>query len=247
MAAEKFDSTGVGSILSEDEILSNLGQSVIISPFNADQVAPCSYDVTLGAYYWVPNLDNIPKFLVPENGRSISQYWGLDPKCLKTDAQGRKIYGASRAFPVLNSEIAAEYGVDVGDELIVIQPGHVILAHTQEFIGGQNNVTTMLKAKSSLGRCGISVCKCAGWGDCGYINRWTLEIENHSLAPVILKVGQRVGQMVFLRTGGTSTPYYIKGQYQKTNDLKMLIDEWSPLSMLPGKAVMYLESLILKE
>jgi hypothetical protein len=33
-------------------------------------------------------------------------------------------------------------------------------------------VTTMMKARSSLGRNFIEICKCAGWGDVGYINRW---------------------------------------------------------------------------
>lgn len=58
------------------------------------------------------------------------------------------------------------------DRIIWITPGETILAHTNEFIGGCKSVTTMMKARSSLGRNFIEVCKCAGWGDVGYINRW---------------------------------------------------------------------------
>ena len=46
-----------------------------------------------------------------------------------------------------------------------LHPGETILAHTQEFIGGRECVTTMMKARSSLGRVFVAVCKCAGWGD----------------------------------------------------------------------------------
>lgn len=80
--------------------------------------------------------------------------------------------------------------------------------------------------------------------DPGYFNRWTLEIENHSLVPTVLKVGEKVGQMVFMRTGDVSEPYTVKGQYQKTSDLETLIQEWSPLCMIPSKAVTYLRTQI---
>lgn len=45
------------------------------------------------------------------------------------------------------------------DYIIFIKPGETILAHTNEFIGGRTTVTTMMKARSSLGRNFIEVCK----------------------------------------------------------------------------------------
>jgi hypothetical protein len=48
------------------------------------------------------------------------------------------------------------------DRVIFISPQETILAHTQEFIGGRKTVTTMMKARSSLGRNFIEICKCAG-------------------------------------------------------------------------------------
>lgn len=49
------------------------------------------------------------------------------------------------------------------DDLIIwIKPGETILCHTNEFIGGRSSVTTMMKARSSMGRNFIEVCKCAG-------------------------------------------------------------------------------------
>src|SRR5205085_2036058 len=52
---------------------------------------------------------------------------------------------------------------------IVVKPGTTILAHTQEVIGATNGITTTMHARSSIGRSSLSVCKCAGVGDVGYI------------------------------------------------------------------------------
>ena len=84
----------------------------------------------------------------------------------------------------------------------MLLPGETILAHTNEFIGGRDCVTTKMKARSSMGRYFIEVCKCAGWGDVGYINRWTMEITNNSKNYIIpLVVGRRIAQMIFFETG----------------------------------------------
>ncbi len=239
----KTSATPAGNVLSDEDIMYELDKSIIIHPFNQAQVAPCSYDVTLGPYYWVPNVSNLPPYLNPNNGHHIFQYWGLDPDSKELDLNGHRMYGARKADIVTDAILAKKYGVDVGDEVIIIPPGHVILAHTQEFIGGKHNITTMLKAKSTMGRCCMSICKDAGMGDSGYFNRWTLEIENHALVPLILRVGQSVGQIIFFRTGNVSAPYFSRGQYQKTDVLDELIKNWSPLSMVPSKAVVVLRSL----
>jgi len=107
---------------------------------------------------------------------------------------------------------------------IVVRPGETILAHTQEVIGGRNNIASKMNARSSLGRLGVSVCKCAGFGDVGFINKWTMEITNHlPSTSVVLHVGMRVAQISFFRTGKVLREY--KGKYGQ--------DEWKPEDMLP--------------
>lgn len=49
--------------------------------------------------------------------------------------------------------------IDADDLIIWIKPGETILGHTMEFIGGRKSVTTMMKARSSMGRNFIEVCK----------------------------------------------------------------------------------------
>jgi len=107
---------------------------------------------------------------------------------------------------------------------IVVRPGETILAHTQEVIGGRNNIASKMNARSSLGRLGVSVCKCAGFGDVGFVNKWTMEITNHlPSTSVVLHVGMRVAQISFFRTGKVLREY--KGKYGQ--------EEWKPEDMLP--------------
>jgi dCTP deaminase len=110
------------------------------------------------------------------------------------------------------------------DGYIRIRPGDTILAHTEEVVGGRNGYTTSMRARSSIGRSCLSVCKCAGVGDVGYISKWTMEITNHSHAMAILPVGLRVAQLLFYEVGETLHEY--AGKYGSWHD-------WSPKDMLP--------------
>lgn len=107
---------------------------------------------------------------------------------------------------------------------IVVKPGTTILAHTNEIIGARNGITTSMRARSSIGRSGLSVCKCAGVGDVGYISRWTMEISNHSTCTIVLPVGLRICQIEFFWVGETLHEYH--GKYGQQ-------DRWTPYDMLP--------------
>jgi dCTP deaminase len=113
----------------------------------------------------------------------------------------------------------AEHGI------VAIRPGDTILCHTREAVGGCNGFTTSMRARSSIGRSCLSVCKCAGVGDVGYIARWTMEITNHSHATIVLPVGMRVAQILFYEVGPTLKMY--TGKYGQQSA------PWSPLDMLP--------------
>ena len=92
-----------------------------------------------------------------------------------------------------------------------------------------------MQSRSTWGRNGVAVCFDAGWGDPGYINRWTMEIYNlNQRHSVVLPVGERIAQIVFQKTGEVEGSYHnLSGKYQSDQELETLIAEWSPLQMLP--------------
>jgi dCTP deaminase len=128
-------------------------------------------------------------------------------------------------------------GVDDEDEVIMLAPGETILGHTQEFIGGREVCVAKMYGRSSTGRNFIEVCKDAGWGDVGYVNRWTMEITNNShYFTIPLVVGRRIAQMVFYEVAplDKGADYSLeKGKYQHTDNLKELMKTWSPNQLIP--------------
>ena len=137
------------SLLSDRAILSHLMRgSIVIQPFTLANLSTSSYDVTLGPNYY--------REAAPEPGCAL-----YNPYCAD---MVRRVWGEAR-----RAERHSEYiqrtgqpslrGIATDDLLIWIAPGETILAHTDEYIGGTGSVTTMMKARSSMGRNFIEVCK----------------------------------------------------------------------------------------
>jgi hypothetical protein len=97
-----------------------------------------------------------------------------------------------------------------------------------------------MQARSTTGRVGYAVCHDAGWGDPGYFNRWTMEIQNvnreHGL---VIVEGERVAQLVFLATGPVEKFYkskYQEGDFADLNlkdTVELIKAQWQPADMLP--------------
>lgn len=205
-------------VLSDKNILDAINNGkIIIEPFNNENLSTSSYDVTLGNTYFRENKNDIG-FFNPYDQESVKEVWGEPLKAKTCKELGLNLNNVSE-----------------DQEIIILNPGETILAHTNEYIGGLDRITTMMKARSSIGRCFIEVCKCAGWGDVGYTNRWTMEITNnskHYSIPIL--VGYRIAQIVFLNTGEILSDTYEKtGKYQTSSSLEELQKNWSPYSMLP--------------
>ncbi len=230
----KQESSNEKSFLSDKAILREQERgNILIDPFQLENLGTGSYDVTLGRYFYRENRDASGlSFYNPYSQSDVARVWGGQDDFL--EATRAKIWRKkNRNFPLEN--------VMDEDLLIVLDPGETILAHTNEFIGGcDNTIDTMMKARSSLGRNFIEVCKCAGLGDIGYCNRWTMEITNNSTKYQIpLVVGRRIAQILFFKTEGTlNTLYTDNGKYQQTTDLPKMMKEWHPSMMLPR---MYLD------
>lgn len=216
------------SVLSKPEILKHhAAGNVIIDPFNIQNLANTSYDVRLGKYYFRQSEMEHTQILNPFSKDSM-------------DIMYSKLEEA-RPVKDLISKINPFNNLKPHDLVVLVAPNETILAHTIEFIGGRNGtsdlpaVTTEMRARSSIGRIGIGVCKCAGWGDVGYVNRWTMEITNFSSSIIPLPVGLRIAQIIFheVMPVDDSDHYAKKGKYQTSLDLEALKKKWKPSDMLP--------------
>jgi len=212
-------------ILSDRRILEEKQENhVIIEPYSESQLNNCSYNVTLSEYFFREKRNPFVKevFFNPWIEEQVAERW--EPGVVN----------------VANEWDANKLGLKVGEKYIPLAPLETILVATQEFIGGREHITTMIKGRSSAGRAFLSVCGGAGWGDVGYVNRWTLMVTNLSrFANVILPVGCSIAQIIFLECGYPNKSY--GGKYQSdigpnkdiNSFLTELKEKWSPAMMLP--------------
>jgi len=198
---------------------------IVFHPYNAKHIAGSSVDVTLGHYFYRTERPSEGAFYNPVDKKAVDLYFSGPFKAEKHSTWA-KVNGRT-----LFNNIPANHPI------IVLRPGERILAHTHEFIGIKAPGTSTMQARSTWGRNGIAVCLDAGWGDPGYINRWTMEIYNmNQHESVVLPVGERVSQMVFYETGPVETEYKkLSGKYQSasSNNLESIIKDWTPEQMLP--------------
>jgi dCTP deaminase len=198
---------------------------LVFHPYVEEHIAGSSIDVTLGEWYYKTEKNNFGGVYNPFDEEAVGRYFDGPHKAeiheTWCDKHGRKLF----------------VGIPADHPIIVLEPGERILAHTHEFIGIKGNATSTMQARSTWGRNGIAVCLDAGWGDPGYVNRWTMEIYNmNQRDAVILPVGERIAQIVFYQTGPVESEYSrLSGKYQTAAaaELVALIKDWTPKQMLP--------------
>jgi dCTP deaminase len=214
--------TSLTGVVGDAELIAGINSGIfVIDPFDQEFVGSSSYDVRLGGNFWVGEKLEHQNDFSPFEERAVREFY-TGPYQAITHMEWQERYG--RKFAGIGNE---EY-------IIVLRPGECILAHTIEFIGAAYGATTMMKAKSSLGRINISACDDAGWGDVGYVNRWTMEIRNKNReVSVPLVVGMPIAQMVYFWVAGSTINYSNTGHYQSGLDLVSLRKNWTPDSMLP--------------
>lgn len=214
-------------VYSNTEILADIKSgNIVITPFNASHINGSSYDVLLGEYFFKSGNEQPDQLYNPYSETDVSIHFG----------------SAMRAQPLReHSHIIKKLGITEIENIppdhpvIILRPHERILAHTHEFIGIKQGTTSM-QARSTTGRNGVVVCMDAGWGDPGYINRWTMEIKNHNEQYVVLPIGIRIAQIVFHHTGRVNGEYaHLSGKYQtsSSDDLRSIIASWKPADMLP--------------
>lgn len=199
---------------------------IVFHPYTDENIAGSSVDVTLGEWFYRMERPSEGGFYNPFDEASVKTYFGSGPykavpHTVWAKKHGRKLFK----------------NIPPNHPIIVLRPKERILAHTHEFIGIKAPGTSTMQARSTWGRNGVAVCLDAGWGDPGYINRWTMEIYNmNEHESVVLPIGERIAQLVFYETGPVDSEYKkISGKYQSkfSKDLDAIIKDWKPEQMLP--------------
>lgn len=217
-------------VYSNTEIFSAVEDGTIVCvPFNKQHVSEASLDFTLGHYFYKQEFQpEATGIYNPFDETDVARYF-KGP----LEAMPHKAWCEKYDKPLFNN-------IPDDHPIIVLRPGERILAHTHEFVGIRaHGGACEVKSRSSWGRNGVAVCFDAGWVDPGYINRITLEIYNLNMhESVVLPVGERIGQLIFHRTGEVEGGYAsgrggMSGKYQHTDDLNELIATWKPQDMLP--------------
>lgn len=217
------------SVYSNTEIRQAIKDDVIVSiPFNDAHISEASLDFTLGYYFYKQEYRDESRIYNPFDKSDVDGYFKGPLK-----ATPHKEWCDKNGWKPLNN-------IPDDHPIIVLRPGERILAHTHEFMGIRaHGGACEVRSRSTWGRNGVAVCFDAGWVDPGYINRITLEIFNlNKHESVVLPVGERMGQLVFHKTGKVDGDYSegrggMSGKYQHTSDLDELIRTWKPEDMLP--------------
>lgn len=230
----RTDSTELSSptgIYSDREIAAALADGHIVCDPAPARINGSSVDVTLGYYFYRAGGQGKERLFNPFDETDVRRYFGE----YKIAKPWREV--CCRITDQGVAGIDSIKGINDDHPVIVLRPNERILAHTHEFIGILPPGTTSMQARSTTGRIGISACYCAGWGDPGYINRWTMEVHNlNENEYIVLPVGYRIAQIVFSATGPVATEYAkASGNYQAdvSADLAAVKAAWRPWMLLP--------------
>jgi dCTP deaminase len=219
----------LAGMVSDRDILKSLEEgTIVIEPFNKAQLNPASYDVCLGQYFY---RQQTPVVSFDEDGCIDSE---VMPICPWAATSVRTLWGDVQEARSLTEKECEHYSLDVGSLGYCIAPGETILTHTSEYIGARVTINSYLRAKSTTARVVMSMNGGAGFGDPGYISRWSLIISNNSLYPMLMVVGKPIAQIVFVTlTSASLKDYTATGRYQTSTDIKEIMASWTPAALLP--------------
>ncbi len=98
-------------------------------------------------------------------------------------------------------------------EEFILKPGDFVLAVTKEYFYFGSTLHGVLQGKSSWARVGLYV-ESAGLFDSGFEGVAVVELTNQGKAPLLLRTGQPIAQMIFQKNLPVLKSYKYKGHYQ---------------------------------
>lgn len=139
---------------------------------------------------------------------SIDLTLGNDFRVFKTNLETYQIKDDS------NFEDITELVSMKNEEVIIINPGEMILGITKEKITLEKNIAGRLEGRSRFARFGLAVHVTAGFMQPGISNHQVLEIVNLGHTPLALSPGTRICQFIFEECKGEAE---YKGRFSVQN------------------------------
>lgn len=167
---------------------------IVIDPFKPEHCNPNSYNFHLG-----------PKLLVYDGAAIERQMTEAGESCRVGLDGGLMSWHLETRRQNPTREIV------IPPEGIVLQPGKLYLGSTVEKMGSRK-FAPIMAARSSLGRLGLFIFLNSGLGDIGFVGQWTLEL--FVIHPLLLRAGDRIGQLMFFQSVGDLVQY--TGKYQSS-------------------------------
>ena len=184
----------VGGMLTANKIDKEVRRgNIIIEPYTTDQLNPNSYNLKL-----YPELKTykVYKPAVRYDERKMI----VDVNLERPDYK-----------PYLDVKENNDYEtIEIPEDGYVLQPGVLYIGRTEEFTSTDKYIP-MINGRSSLGRLGISVHICAGFGDVGFSGTWTLEIT--AVEPVKIYPHLEIAQVCWFTAVGNPKEYLYRGRY----------------------------------
>lgn len=107
---------------------------------------------------------------------------------------------------------------------LVLGPGQFILAHSVERLNMPDNLSALLRTKSSMGRIGWEHMD-AGWVDPGFFGSLTLEFKNNlESQSILIRPGDPCGQLVFFEHEPVpdEASYAVRGRYNGSTTVEQV-------------------------
>jgi dCTP deaminase len=180
---------------------------LVVEPFRPDLVSINSVDVRLGADLW-----KLDRHSCRDLYRTTNNWKKVAP------------FKASEIRDCIGYKHWAQDVIPDDAPVFYLESGQFYLATTLEAIGTTpgSELVPEMKAKSTVGRQGLTVALCAGLGDVGYSSRWALEVRVTDDGDVPLAIGTPVAQVVFHEATQTKQHYNGKDRYQHHDEARFL-------------------------
>ena len=131
-------------------------------------------------------LDSDMEMIVSGNQETVVMVEGEAEEATESEILDalKHAHGTIKEIIELQNELLSE--MDVQKDEFVLEPNHFVLASTAEYIRVPHDMAAYVEGRSSIGRLGLQV-QNAGFIDAGFNGQITLELENQSGFPVVLK------------------------------------------------------------